>query len=246
MATYKSTIAYDGTEYRGFQRQKQGIRTVQSVLEQALRTLGWNRSSIKAAGRTDTGVHARGQVIAYTLAWKHEAVDLTRALNANLPPDVAVFHTECVTGDFHPRFSARSRWYRYSLILAPVRDPLRERFAWRVWPAPDMEVMQSAAQVLVGRHDFGAFGQAPIEGGHTEREVLRATWDQDREHLHFDIEADAFLYRMVRRIVGALIEAGCGRATREQITDRLADPSVRWEGSVAEAKGLCLEAVYYE
>jgi tRNA pseudouridine38-40 synthase len=245
MAAYKSIIAYDGTDFQGFQRQKPGLRTVQAVFEEALRDLGWSEHSIKAAGRTDAGVHARGQVVAFSLAWEHDANNLANALNANLPPDVAVLHTERVSDDFHPRHSARRRRYKYSLVLAPVRDPLRERYAWRIWPEPDLEAMQETAHVLLGQHDFAAFGRAPIPGGHTIRQVFHAEWHRWEEGLNFEIEADAFLYRMVRRFVAAMIEIGKGRVTIEQVRDLRDQPSLRWEGPIAEARGLCLEAVIY-
>ena len=245
MANYKSIIAYDGTAFQGFQRQKPDIRTVQSVLEDGLRSIGWDESSLKAAGRTDAGVHAKGQVIAYELSWKHSASKLTDALNANLPADVSAVSTEATEDDFHPRFSARSREYRYTLITAPLRDPLRMRYSWRIWPAPDIKAMRAAAELLIGEHDFVAFGRAPIPEGHTLREVIRADWKQNEDELCFEIEANAFLYRMVRRLVGALTEVGAGRMQSEKISGFLDNPSVRWEGPVAPAQGLCLESVRY-
>jgi tRNA pseudouridine38-40 synthase len=245
MANYKSIIAYDGTAFQGFQRQKPGTRTVQSVLEDGLRSVGWDESSIKAAGRTDAGVHAKGQVIAFEMSWRHSAEKLTDALNANLPADVSVLSTEAVEADFHPRFSARSREYRYNLIVAPVRDPLRARYSWRIWPEPDIEAMQAAAGWLIGEHDFCAFGSAPIPDGHTLRNVLRADWKREKDELRFEIEANAFLYRMVRRLVGALTEIGAGQSAVEEVTNLLDNPSDRWEGSLAPAHGLCLEAVRY-
>jgi tRNA pseudouridine38-40 synthase len=245
MANYKSIIAYDGTDFQGFQRQKAGVRTVQSVLEDGLRAVGWEESSLQAAGRTDAGVHAKGQVIAYDLSWKHSTGKLTQALNANMPADVSVVSSESVEADFHPRFSARSRRYRYTLIVAPVRDPLRSRYSWRIWPRPNVEAMQKAAGLLIGEHDFAAFGTAPIPGGHTLRTVKRADWKRTKDELCFEIEANAFLYRMVRRLVGALTEVGTGRMAIEEINTFLDDPSVRWEGPLAPAQGLCLEAVIY-
>ncbi len=245
MANYKSIIAYDGTAFQGFQRQKPGIRTVQSVLEDGLRSVGWDEGSLKAAGRTDAGVHAKGQVISFALSWKHSTDKLTDALNANLPTDVSVVNTEAVEADFHPRFSARSREYCYTLIAAPVRDPLRARYSWRIWPEPDIKAMQAAAGLLIGEHDFVAFGSAPIPGGHTLRDVLRADWKREKDELRFEIEANAFLYRMVRRLVGTLAAIGAGRIDVEEVSNLLDNPSTRWEGAVAPAQGLCLEAVRY-
>ncbi len=246
MELYKSIIAYDGTEFRGFQRQAQGIRTVQAVVEDALRNVGWQERSIMAAGRTDAGVHARGQVIAFELAWQHEATRLTQALNANLPSDVAVRLTNVAPPGFHPRFSAKRRCYRYTLITSPVRDPLGERYAWRIWPEPKLDAMEAAAATLVGRWDFVAFGRAPIPDGHTVRQVFRAHWRQEREVLVFEIEADAFLYHMVRRLVAAMLDVGAGRLSAHDLQVLLEDPELRWEGQVAAAQGLCLEAVSYD
>jgi tRNA pseudouridine38-40 synthase len=246
MATYKSIIAYDGTDFQGFQRQAEGLRTVQGVLEDALRDLGWDGRSITAAGRTDAGVHARGQVIAFELEWHHEVDSLSRALNANLPSDVVVRRTEVAPQGFHPRFSAQKRRYGYTLITLPVRDPLRERYAWRVWPEVRLDAMEVVAAMLIGRHDFAAFGQAPSVGGHTMREVFRAQWHQQQEVFTFEIEANAFLQHMVRRFVAAMIEVGAGRLNAEDIRVLLDDPRLRWEGRIAAAQGLCLEAVIYE
>jgi tRNA pseudouridine38-40 synthase len=246
MATYKSIIAYDGTDFQGFQRQAEGLRTVQGVMENALRDLGWQERSITAAGRTDAGVHARGQVIAFALDWRHEINSLSRALNANLPDDVAVRQTEVAPQGFHPRFSAKVRRYSYTVICAPMRDPLRERFAWRIWPEPKLDAMEAAATMLVGRYDFAAFGQAPSSDGHTIREVFRAHWSRKRDVIAFEIEANAFLHHMVRRLVGAMTEVGSGRVNADEIRALIDDPQLRWQGKMAAAQGLCLETVIYE
>jgi tRNA pseudouridine38-40 synthase len=245
METYKSIIAYDGTDYLGFQRQAEGLRTVQGELEEALRRLGWQEKSIKAAGRTDTGVHARGQVISYALNWLSEGEDLTRALNANLPGDVAVWDTETTCSSFHPRFSAQSRRYSYMILCTENRHPLRERYAWRIWPAPSLESMSAIAEWLVGRRDFAAFGQAPFKEGHTIRQVFQAMWKEIPEGMVFEIEADAFLYHMVRRLVAAMILVDRKPDRKEDFRQSLTHPSRRWKGSIAPPNGLCLEEVVY-
>ncbi|MFQ5923523.1 MAG: tRNA pseudouridine(38-40) synthase TruA [Anaerolineales bacterium] len=239
-------VAYDGTEFYGFQRQVATERTVQGVLEAALFELGWRGSSIRAAGRTDRGVHARGQVVSYSLSWSREPDRLTAALNAHLPEDVAVRHTEVVSAEFEPRFSAIRRRYVYRLLADPAPDPLKERTAWRVWPAPDCDRMRKVADLFIGKRDFGAFGQAPIPGGHTVRAVSKADWLRDGSDLCLILEADAFLNRMVRRIVGANLQVGRGQKQPEDIERSLSDPTHKWVGRLAPAKGLCLEAVYYE
>ncbi len=246
MEHYKSIIAYDGTDFAGYQRQTSGQRTVQGAIEEALRNIGWRGESIVASGRTDAGVHAKGQVISYNLAWKQGSDVLTRALNSQLPSDVAAWMTEPAPPDFHPRFSAISRRYRYSLLALEHRDPFRERYAWRVQPGIDLEAMGAAAGLIAGRHDFAAFGTAPNPHGHTVREVHQAQWHNAEERYWFDIEADAFLYHMVRRLVSAMIAVGSGPETVESFASMLEDPQARWEGAIAPACGLCLEAVIYE
>ena len=246
MARYQSIIAYDGTDYYGFQRQVAGTPTVQAALESALRTIGWQGESLLAAGRTDAGVHARGQVIAFDLAWDHPVEALTAALNAQLPSAIGVQQTRQAQDDFHPRFQARSRRYRYDLILAPVRDPLAERYGWRRWPSPELGPMRTVAQGLLGRHDFRAFGQAPIEGGHTRRTVLKAAWHVEVGGLQLEIEADAFLQHMVRRIVAASVAVGESRASVDEVLALIDAPEARWQGALAPARGLTLEAVMYD
>jgi tRNA pseudouridine38-40 synthase len=245
LGIYKSIVAYDGTDFHGFQRQVEGTRTVQNELENALRKLGWLENSLKAAGRTDAGVHARGQVIAYGLEWRADDEDLSNALNANLPKDVVVGRTEQVGEEFHPRFSATGRQYTYSVYSSPSRSPLRDRYQLRVWPEPDSEKLELASKLIIGRHDFAAFGQAPIEGGHTRREVRRAEWSSEQDGLLFVIEADAFLYHMVRRTVAAMMSVGTGRTDLNKIQELLEDPTRRWEGAIAPPVGLVLEKVFY-
>ena len=245
METYKSILAYDGTDFHGYQRQAGAVRTVQGTVEAALRTLGWRGGSIRAAGRTDAGVHARGQVISFSLAWQHSCRDLLAAVNASLPPDVALRSCEHAPADFEPRYAARSRTYQYILLVDPVRRPLEERYAWRRWTSPNLDAMQAFAAALEGVHDFGAFGRAPIPGGHTRREVLQATWDQEGDRFIFTIEANAFLYHMVRRIVSIMVACGENRAAVRDAVNALQHPDQAWEGGIAPAHGLCLECVSY-
>jgi tRNA pseudouridine38-40 synthase len=143
MARYQVILAYDGTLFLGFQRQSR-TRTVQGVVEAALGALGWTGRTIYSAGRTDTGVHAAGQVIAFDLEWKHSTLDLRQALNANLPEDVAAREVREVPPDFHPRYGALSRRYQYRILCSDVRDPLRERYVWRarLVPVPTCTAVQ--------------------------------------------------------------------------------------------------------
>ena len=246
MKLYKSILTYDGTDFYGFQRQSPSVRTVQAELETGLREIGWEGESILAAGRTDRGVHARGQVAAFQMEWKHGSDVLQRALNASLPGDLAVRSVEIAPQVFHPRFSATSRRYRYTLFNDPVRDPLRERYAWRIWPPLKVVDLNRIGAHFMGRHDFGAFGSAPIEGGHTRREIKKLVWSELDDLQWIDIEADAFLYHMVRRLVGAMLEVVNGQRHVEELLASLEDPEKRWESGLAPAQGLCLEEVCYE
>jgi tRNA pseudouridine38-40 synthase len=243
--TYKSIVAYDGTAFEGFQRQKEGIRTIQADLEAALAVIGWQDRSLLAAGRTDRGVHAKGQVISYQLEWGHDPEDLTRALNANLPADIAIRETEIASEDFHPRFSAKSRHYRYTLFVDPIRQPLAERFAMRLTQAPDMALMHKAASYLTGERDYRVFGPAPHPEGTTVRNIYEAGWTEDESSIAFDIVANAFLQHMVRRVTAALLEIGLGRMTLTDFERLLNTEGARWEGMLAPACGLCLMAVHY-
>jgi tRNA pseudouridine38-40 synthase len=247
MVRYQVILAYDGTEFKGFQRQVEA-RTVQAVVEKALRQLNWQGNSILAAGRTDTGVHAAGQVIAFDLDWNHSPEDLLRAINAGLPPDVAAWSVTAAAPGFHPRFDAQWRRYRYRLFCNDRRDPLRERFAWRVWPQVEVSLLEQSAQRLVGRYDFGAFGSPPKAGGSTVRTVFKAEWlvektDRKPPLLVFDVSADAFLYHMVRRLVSLQVSIALGNRS-------LGDLEIYLQGSpavlgLAPPHGLTLEEVAY-
>jgi len=244
MARYQIILAYDGTKLFGSQRQAD-TRTVQSELEKALRRLGWQERSILLAGRTDTGVHASGQVAAFDLEWNHPLENLVRALNSNLPADVAVSGAKIVPDDFHPRFDATSRRYRYRLFCQPIRDPLRERYAWQLWPPLDVEALYAAARLLIGKHDFAAFGTPPRPGGSTVRTVMKSEWQQQGDEWTFEVQADAFLYRMVRRMVYIQVAVGQGKVPAEVIVDLLEGRIRVVPAGLAPANGLTLVEVTY-
>jgi len=245
MERYKVTLAYDGTQFFGFQRQGQD-RTVQLEIETALRQLDWQGTTILSAGRTDSGVHASGQVIAFDLEWHHGEQKLARALNAKLPFDVAVKSVEIAPPDFHPRFDASSRSYQYQVLFAPERDPLKSRFAWRAWPPCDGEILHEAACLLKGTHDFVAFGTPPKPGGNTVRSVLEAGWRRMEENRWlFDVTANAFLYHMVRRMVFVQVLAGRRRLTLEDLRQAVEVGKPLLPG-LAPPQGLVLKEVRYE
>ncbi len=200
MALYKLILAYDGTDFSGFQRQGK-TRTVQLVVENVLRELGWQQSTLLFAGRTDAGVHASGQVAAISLDWQHSSANLAKALNARLPGDVSVMEVTLAEAEFHPRYDASSRKYHYHLYQLPARQPLLERYAWRIWPELDPKRLERTAGMFIGRHDFCAFGRAMKKGGSTIREVYTSQWVKTPEGWEYEVEANAFLYHMVRRLV---------------------------------------------
>jgi tRNA pseudouridine38-40 synthase len=243
MERYKIIFAYDGTQFVGSQRQARS-RTVQGALESALRELGWNGRSILLAGRTDTGVHASSQVAAVDINWKHTVEDLRNALNSNLPADIAVSSICKVEASFHPRFDARSRHYRYQVYAQPVRDPLRDRFEWRVWPPPDIGLLSEAAACLIGTHDFSAFGSSPSRNGTTVRTIVLSKWKIEGDHWVYDVIADAFLYRMVRRMVFGQVAVGLGKLKIEAFK-RAIERQVKFPAGLASPAGLTLVDVKY-
>ncbi|MFC1922741.1 tRNA pseudouridine(38-40) synthase TruA [Chloroflexota bacterium] len=244
MARYKVILTYDGTEFQGFQRQVE-VRTVQASVESALRSIGWQNATIFAAGRTDTGVHASGQVIAFDLAWDHSPRELRNALNANLPADIAARSVESVENDFHPRFCAAARRYRYRLFCDKVRQPMRERYVWRVWPPVSMDALQESARHLIGEHDFAAFGTPPQPGGSTVRKIFVSTWADDENEFVYEILGNAFLYHMVRRLVSLQVEIGQGKRKAQEIIGFLSNMRKEPVQGLAPAHGLILEEVEY-
>jgi tRNA pseudouridine38-40 synthase len=251
MARYKLTLAYDGSGFAGSQRQATKARTVQGELEKALGKLGWSGRSVILSGRTDTGVHATGQVAAADLDWSHAESDLVRALNAALPADVAVWSAKVVDDKFHPRFDATSRCYRYRLFCQPLRNPIRERYAWRVQPAVQPALLMAAAKFFPGAHDFLAFGSPTTPKGTTRRTVKKAAWMQIADdEWQFEVQADAFLYRMVRRMVFVQVVIAQGKLRAEVIAQALAGQASAEKRSglpsgLAPGHGLTLVEVMY-
>ncbi len=244
---YRATLAYDGTAYQGFQRQAAGVPTVQATVEQAISRVTGLEISLWAAGRTDTGVHATGQVIAFDAAWGHEDVALLRAVNANLPEDIAL-QDLCQHPGFHPRFDALSRVYRYTVLRAAARQPLLARYSWQVRQPLDLAQMQQAAGLLVGEHDFASFGQPP-QGENTVRVVFASHWQMQHqpygEMYVYEIEATAFLYHMVRRITGMLVNVGRGWLAVAEFDKIFRQADVALAKGMAPPQGLVLAQVRY-
>ena len=265
MTTFAALVAYDGTRLSGFQRQAADKGpTAQGALEAALERVAGEPIALVAAGRTDSGVHATGQVVSFQATTRLDANAWQRALNASLPSDIAVRAVRVVNDDFHARRSALGRQYRYRIVCDPVRDPLRERYCWRVAHRLDVEAMAQAAALLLGEHDFAAFGSSPwdrtAEGyqASTVRTVtlarcawLPATPDMETgevsqpDEIALDFAANAFLTRMVRRMVGTLALVGAGTLSPEDVRTILLARAKAHLGAAAPPQGLCLTQVVY-
>jgi tRNA pseudouridine38-40 synthase len=247
----KLTVAYDGSAYVGWQRQAEGT-SIQGLLEAALARFEGEPVSVVGAGRTDAGVHALGQVASVRLTHPVERSALQRALNASLPADVRIVAVEEAGSDFHARFHARSKTYRYRILNLLVGDPFERHYAWHVpWPL-DVDRMSAAARFLVGTHDFAAFRAAGSDVATTIRtvqaaRVQREPWRDCQDGLLvFEIAADGFLRHMVRSQVGALVEIGSGRRDPGSLGECLARRDRRLAGPTAPAHGLFLLRVTYE
>ena len=247
MRTFKLTIAYDGTSYAGWQRQAD-IDTVQARLEDALAEFEGGAVTVHGAGRTDAGVHARGQVASFSMRHTIDVDALWRALNAKLPEDVRVVRVEAASESFHARYQARRKTYRYRISQGPVADPMERRFAWHVPEMLDLAAMDRAGAALVGRHDFAAFqtaaGDADVRS--TVRTILDLrVWPESAEIVAVDVTGDGFLRYMVRTITGTLVDVGLGRRPESEMADILASRSRDRAGVTAPPHGLCLLAVDY-
>jgi len=244
MARYQVILAYDGTRFYGSQVQAKS-RTVQGELEKSLRKLGWSGKSVIMAGRTDTGVHATGQVAAFDFEWAHSADKLLKALNSHLPPDLVIRSLSPASADFHPRFDAVSRQYRYRLFFEPIRDPLREKYLWRVWPPVAEDALNQNASIFLGKHDFAALGSPTTPNGTTVRTVTKAEWKKMSDgEWQFEVRADAFLYRMARRLVFVQVSLAQGRSSVEKIQNAL-ERQDKLVAGLAPAHGLTLVEVTY-
>lgn len=246
MVRYKITLAYDGSNFSGSQKQANS-RTVQGELEKALHKIGWTGKSVLMAGRTDAGVHASGQVSAFDFdEWNQNSEKLLNALNAKLPSDIAIQKLQITKPEFHPRFDAVSRTYWYRLFHKPIRDPLREKFAWHVWTKFDANVLKESASLFLGTHDFSAFGSQTSPNGTTVRTVTKAEWRKKPEgEWQFEVSADAFLYRMVRRMVFVQVSLAQGKCSVKDVRDALSKKQLKLPAGLAPAHGLTLVEVEY-
>jgi tRNA pseudouridine38-40 synthase len=256
MRTFRMTLAYDGTRLIGWQRQIAGD-SAQGLLEAALAKLEGGPVTVYGAGRTDAGVHALGQVASVRLACAHDTATLVRALNAQLPADLRVLSVDEVAPDFHARFDARWKTYRFMICTAPVASPFERAYVWHIPERLDVELMQQAAGALVGTHDFRAFQSAGSGTASTVRTVLRselldraaspvdAAVQAPGSLLAYEIVGNGFLRHMVRAVVGTLIDVGRGRWPPERMSALLLGGERGHAGATAPPHGLFLVRVDY-
>ncbi len=255
MRRLKITLAYDGTDYGGWQSQADG-RTVQDEFEAALERVAGEFIRTVASGRTDAGVHAIGQVLHFSTTSTLSAEIFQKALHAELPRDIVVLNSEDVPEDFHAIRSAQRKRYRYAIDDGVLPDVFARRYAWRVFPQLDEEVMRRAAAALIGTHDFVSFQTGGSERLTTVRTVFEINIQRGRAGegragfstanlLHVEVEADGFLYNMVRNIVGTLASVGRKKQPEHWPAEVLAAKDRRAAGPTAPPQGLCLLRVMY-
>jgi tRNA pseudouridine38-40 synthase len=238
------TLSYDGTDFSGWQIQATG-RTVQGCVEQALAELHGKHIRVHAAGRTDSGVHARKQVISFPIETTIPIQSFTRALNSRLPRDVRAIHCDVVPDDFHARYSARRREYKYYIEPAEFSDPFTRRFAFTIKDCPATSTLDSCAAILVGTHDFTTFSAVGDQSESKVRAVHSASFYNEGRFVVFRIVGNAFLWKMVRSLVGTILECCRTADPIREFTDRLIDKERERAGTTAPAKGLFLAKVYY-
>jgi tRNA pseudouridine38-40 synthase len=238
-------VEYDGTGYHGYQYQP-GVPTVQLELEKAIESLTGEKLRVAAAGRTDTGVHALGQVVAFDTESGHGARTIVNAMNFYLPDDVVVRSAYHVRDGFDPRRDATSRWYRYTIHNGERPSAMLRNLCCHVPEPLEVDAMAQAAKGFVGTHDFDRFcGPLPEGKTNTTRTVFKASVRRDGEMVTFDVEANAFLPHQVRRMAGALVDVGRGRLAQEDIRKLIELESTQAVAHSMAARGLCLMEVRY-
>lgn len=244
MRNIKLILSYDGTDFYGWQRQP-GLRTVQEVLDEAITRLTGTEPNTTASGRTDAGVHALGQVVHFLTTSRLDTATVLKALNALLPPDVRVREAVDVPQSFHATLDAEAKLYRYVIDNGRVTDPFQLRHAWHVFPRLDVARMHRAAQSLSGRHDFHSFETNWPNRTSSVRTINYIAVNRMIDSVWIDVEADGFLYNMVRTIAGTLVEVGKGKWPESHVATILAAEDRREAGPTAPPQGLFLVRVRY-
>jgi len=240
-------VEYDGTNYHGWQLQK-GVPTIQGSVEQALERILGIPTRVHAAGRTDAGVHAKGQVMHFYAAWSRSPQELERACNALLPGDIAVRGLRAAPETFHARHSARAKTYVYHILNEQPRSPLQRLYALHVPNRLDLEAMREAAAHLEGTHDFATFGSATEGTPSTVRKVLETNWERSATEsiVIFSIRGSGFLRYMVRSLVGTLLRVGAGKMDPSTFQEILRSCDRSRSGPTAPPQGLFLVSVEYD
>ena len=245
MRNIKIVIEYDGTAYHGFQRQTDNLPTVQKVLEDSLADLLKRPVNIVVAGRTDAGVHANGQVISFRTDARIPVDRIVLAINSLLPVDIVAKHAEEVDYSFHAQFSAKSKVYRYHIINARVPSTFDRLYSYYVPQKLDIDKMKKAAGYIVGEHDFSAFRSAGSQARTSVRQVYRLDIETNSPHIFITIEANGFLYNMVRIITGTLLYVGKGKLATEDVRRFVQTGTREAAGPTVPPQGLSLIEVKY-
>lgn len=244
MRRIKLTVAYDGTDYCGWQIQPNGI-TVEAVLNRALSRLTREELRVIGASRTDAGVHARGNIAVFDTASAIPAKRFAYAVNPLLPEDIVVVNSEEVPETWHPRYQNSVKTYEYHILNREMPDPLRRKYTWHVSFPLDIDKMRTAAAYLKGGHDFQSFCSIHTEAKTTVRTVYSLNIEQEGEEIIIRISGNGFLYNMVRIIAGTLVEVGRGFRTPESVRDMLKDCNREKAGATAPPQGLVLAGIRY-
>jgi tRNA pseudouridine38-40 synthase len=244
MRNIKLTLCYDGTDFHGWQRQPR-LRTVQQVVEEALEQLTGTRPTTTASGRTDAGVHALGQAVHFLTASRHSTETFLRALNALLPRDVRALDASEMPQSFHATLDAKSKRYRYAIDNGRIASPFQLRYRWHVPQPLDVEAMGRAGESLLGRHDFRSFETDWPNRMSSVRTILDLAVARHDQEVTIEVEADGFLYNMVRSIAGTLVLVGLGKRPESWVADVLAAESRVEAGPTAPPQGLFLLSVRY-
>lgn len=244
MRRIRLTVAYEGTAYVGWQRQPNGM-SIQQRLEEAILELSGTVHGLHSSGRTDAGVHARGMVCHFDTNSRLPLKAWRDGLNSKLPDDIAVREAAEATEDFHARFSATGKHYRYRILSSRTRSPLERLIAWHVRNPLNLPAMQSAARLFIGEHDFAGFRTSGCAARTTVRQVFEVSIKTHGELIEIDVKGSGFLKNMIRMMVGTLVEIGLGRRPATDIATLLDTPGEAPPALTAPAHGLCLMEVYY-
>jgi tRNA pseudouridine38-40 synthase len=242
----KLIIEYDGSHYHGWQRQP-NAPSIQQTIETAIETMTRRKIVLIGSGRTDAGVHALGQTANFTCDSRITAEALQKGLNSLLPPDIVVRDCRLVTPQFHARYDATRKTYRYCILNDPLPSAIGRQYAWWIRSPLDLDAMQEAAALLLGTHDFKSFEASGSPRAHSRRHILQAQWERPAPNrLIFNITADGFLRHMVRNIVGTLVDVGLHKLSVGRFKAILASRDRALASGTAPARGLFLVQVFYD